>query len=123
MVTHWILAALITALPEESPAPAFVRSYEAAIEFGETQDGGNDVLHAVEASHCIGFVHGAVEIAAVARKINVGNSEICVPAGVIPERVIRRVVANATDNPDMVTQAKDARSLVLVAMAQLFPCS
>lgn len=75
-----------------------------------------------DATYCAGYVEGVSAAVAASPPYRLGKIAICVPAGADPARVTRRVVANATDNPESLKEASGKRILVLIALAQLFPC-
>lgn len=83
-----------------------------------------DITNLMQGAHCTGYVAGVIDAVSAEPPFVIRNEvALCVPAGVLPIRVMRRIVANATDNPEVVDEAPNRRLLVFVALAQLYPCS
>lgn len=98
----------------------FIRGCELSLQSSQG-DAADDAIQLALAVDCDSYVKGVTDAIAAAGRFQADQGSICVPADADANRVLRRVVANATDTPEMLSMG-GRRGLVLLALIQLYPC-
>ena len=95
----------------------FMRGCQIAAQEGQ----GNDAVSMIRATSCLEYVRGMLDILGATGPFKLGKIEICEKGDLPVMRVVRRMVAIETDNPDIAKDTTD-RISVLLALSQLAPC-